>query len=264
MDAVYSHAYGNGEIVAAGELGDFADAAEGGAHDNGVVAVLLVVVEDGLDALDTGILLGRVLLLGGGLVPVEDATDKGRDEEDAGLGAGNGLDLGEKEGQVAVDLVLGLEDVGGLDALVGRGNLDEDTALVDAEILVELRDVVSTHLNEEICSGTSYVNDVKGLSDGAVNVKGEASVDLGRDAAGNNGENLLAKLDEESVEGGVDLVILVLAVLLAVFDGEVDELCVLLLLGGSEDEGGVGGGVLRLVLGNGRKVAGVTNDSLRV
>jgi len=34
--------------------------------------------------------------------------------------------------------VLGLQDVGGLDALVGRGNLDQDTRLVDTLLFVEL------------------------------------------------------------------------------------------------------------------------------
>ena len=51
---------------------------------------------------------------------------------------------------------------------------------------------------------------------------------------------------------------------LAVFDGEVDQLGVLGLLGGSEDEGGVGGGVLRLVLVDGGEVAGVADDGLAV
>jgi hypothetical protein len=84
--------YGNGQVVASGELGDLADAPERGTHDNGLVVVLLVVVEDGLYALDTGVLLLGVLLLGRGLVPVENAADKGRDEEGASLGGGDGLD----------------------------------------------------------------------------------------------------------------------------------------------------------------------------
>jgi hypothetical protein len=126
--------HSNGEVVAASKLSDLADASERGAHDNRLVAVLLVVVEDLLDALDTGVLLLGVLLLGGRLVPVENAADKGRDEE----GGSDSLDLREHEGQVAVDAVLGLEDLGGLDAFPCRGELDEDALLVDALLLVEL------------------------------------------------------------------------------------------------------------------------------
>lgn len=129
---------GNGEVVAASELGDLADVAEGGAHDDGVVVVLLVVVEDVDNRLDTGVVLGGVLLLGVGLEPVEDAANEGRDEVGTGLGGGNGLDEREHEGQVAVDAVLALELVGGLDALPGRGELDQDTGLVNAGLLVEL------------------------------------------------------------------------------------------------------------------------------
>jgi hypothetical protein len=36
--------------------------------------------------------------------------------------------------------VLGLENVGGLNALVGGGNLDQDTVLGDTVVLVELRE----------------------------------------------------------------------------------------------------------------------------
>lgn len=103
--------------------------------------MLLVVVEDLLDALDTGVLLLGVLLLGRGLVPVEDTANKGRNEVGTGLGSGNGLDLGEHERQVAVDAVLGLQDLSSLDALPCRGELDENALLVNAGLLVELRPV---------------------------------------------------------------------------------------------------------------------------
>lgn len=104
--------------------------------------MLLVVVENGLDRLDTRVLFLLVLLLCSCLEPVEDAADEGGNEESTGLGGGNGLYLGEEESQVAVDLVLLLEDLHGLDTLVGGGNLDEDAGLVNAQLLVELRDVL--------------------------------------------------------------------------------------------------------------------------
>jgi len=130
--------YGNGEVVTTSQLGDLADVSERRTHDDSVVAVLLVVVENGLHRLDAGVLFLLVLLLRCRLEPVENAADKGRDEERAGLGGSNGLDLGEEQSQVAVDLVLLLEDLDGLDALVGRGDLDEDAGLVNAQLLVEL------------------------------------------------------------------------------------------------------------------------------
>lgn len=111
-------------------------------------------------------------------------------------------------------------------------------------------------------AGDTYVDDVQSLLDGAFLVKGEAGIDLCGDTAGHDGKNLLAKLDEQAVEGGVDLVVLVLAVGLAVLDGDVDELGVLFLFRCREDERRVRGGVLRLVLCNGGEVARVADDGL--
>ena len=128
----------DGQVVTAGQLGDLTSVTERSTHDNGLVAVFLVVVVDVLHRLDTGVLAGSVLLLVVGLVPVEDTTNEGGDEVGAGLSTGDGLDSREDEGQVAVDAVLALEDVGGLDTLPGGGDLDEDTVLGDALRFVEL------------------------------------------------------------------------------------------------------------------------------
>jgi hypothetical protein len=48
------------------------------------------------------------------------------------------LDEGKHEGEVAVDAVLGLEDVCGLDAFPRGGELNENTVLGDALFFVEL------------------------------------------------------------------------------------------------------------------------------
>lgn len=130
--------HSNGEVVAPGELGNLARVPEGGTHNNRVVAVLLVVVEDVLYALDTGVLGRAVLLLGRRLVPVKNAADERRDEVSTSLSSADSLDEREHEGQVAVDAVLRLEDLGGLDALPCRGDLDEDALLGNADLLVEL------------------------------------------------------------------------------------------------------------------------------
>jgi hypothetical protein len=221
--------------------------------------VLLVVVEDLLDALDTGVLLLGILLLGGGLVPVENAADKGRDEEGAGLSGGDGLDLGEHEGQVAVDAVLGLQDLGGLDALPCRGELDEDALLIDALLLVELVLLVTSC---ESLNNYTYVNDAQGLVYGGLGVEGETRVDLGGDLSGYNLENFLAELDQQVVKRAVNLLLDILSVLLAELDSGVDQLLVLFFLGRGEDERGVGRRILGLVLVDGRKVTGVADDSL--
>ena len=55
--------------------------------------MLLVVVEDLHDGLDTGVLLLLVLLLVCGLVPVKNTANEGRDEVGTSLGGGDGLDL---------------------------------------------------------------------------------------------------------------------------------------------------------------------------
>lgn len=50
-----------------------------------------------------------------------------------------------------------------------------------------------------------YLDDVQGLVNGGLGVKGEASIDLGGDLSGNDLKNLLAELDEKTVESGIDL-----------------------------------------------------------
>lgn len=165
-------------------------------------------------------------------MPVEDSADEGRDEGDLGLGTGNGLDKGEEQSQVTVDTVLGLELLGGLDTLVGGGDLDEDSVGRDTLGLVE-------------------INEGQSLLDGGVLVERESGVDLGGDSAGDNLENLGTELNEQLVEGNVDLLLLVGGLGLGVSNGLVNELGVLGLLGSSQDQRGVGGGILGLVLGDG-------------
>ena len=130
--------YSNRQIITSSQLRDLTDVPEARTHNNSVVPVLLVVVVNSLDALDTGIVFLSVLFLGIGFVPVKDATNEGRNQECAGLGTGNGLDLGEQQRQIAVNLVLRLEDVGSFDAFVCRRNLDEDAGLVNTLFLVKL------------------------------------------------------------------------------------------------------------------------------
>ena len=105
---------------------------------------------------------------------------------------------------------------------------------------------------------------MEGLVDRGLSVKRESGVDLGGDLAWYYLQDLLAELDEEVVQGRINLLIEVLSVVLAVGDSCVDEFGVLGLLGGGEDERWVSGGILRLVLVDGRKVTRVANDNLLV
>lgn len=53
----------------------------------------------------------------------------------------------------------------------------------------------------------AYLDNVKSLVDRGLGVEGEASIDLGGNLSGDNSENLLTELDEETVKGGIDLLI---------------------------------------------------------
>jgi len=103
---------------------------------------------------------------------------------------------------------------------------------------------------------------VQSLVDTGFGVEGEPRIHLGRNLAGDDLENLLAELYEQAVEGSVDLLVNIFAVALAVLDGGVNELGVLGLFRRGKNQGGVGGGILRLVLVDGRKVTRVTDDDL--
>lgn len=93
-------------------------------------------------------------------------------------------------------------------------------------------------------------------------VERETGVDLSRDLSGNDTKDFLAKLDQEVVKSSVDLVVERAALVLTLGNSLFHQTAILGLLRGSEDERGVGGGILRLVLVNGGKVTRVANDDL--
>jgi hypothetical protein len=136
--------YRDGQVVTASKLGDLASVSERGTHNDSVVTKLLVVVEDLLDRLNTRVLLLGVLLLGGGLEPVEDTADEGGNEVSTGLSGTNGLDEREHEGKVGVDAVVTLEDLSSLNTLPSGGDLDQDAVLGDTLLAVKLLIRVST------------------------------------------------------------------------------------------------------------------------
>ena len=79
-------------------------------------------------------------------------------------------------------------------------------------------------------SANTYINNVKSLFDGSFGVEREPSIDLSGDFAWNDLQNFLAELDEEIVEGSINLVISVLAMGLSVFYRRIDKLGILGLL----------------------------------
>lgn len=92
---------------------------------------------------------------------------------------------------------------------------------------------------------------MKGLVNGSLGGERETGIDLSGDLSWDNVQDLLTKLNKELVEGGVNSGVKVLTLLLTVGDSGIDELGVLWLLGGSEDQRWVGGGILWLIFANG-------------
>ena len=114
-------------------------------------------------------------------MPVEDAADEGRDQEDAGLGAGDGLREREQQRQVAVDAFV-LQQLGGADAFPGRGDLDQDALAADAGSVVELRSAGAPWRSSPRC-------------------RRRVGIDFGRDAAGHDLEDFAADRHRQPVAG---------------------------------------------------------------
>lgn len=131
----------DGQVVTPSQFCNFPHIAEASTHDNRLVAEFLVVIENLLHALDARIFLWAIVFLICGFVPIKDTANKGRDEESSGFSTGNGLRERKHEGQIAVDTVFGLQDVGCLDSLPGGCKLDEDARLVDANGFVKLQNL---------------------------------------------------------------------------------------------------------------------------
>jgi hypothetical protein len=89
----------------------------------------------------------------------------------------------EEQRQVAVNAFL-LQHLGGANAFPRGSDLDEDAVAANACLVV-------------------FGNDLCGLRDGGFGVVRQARVDLGGDAAGNDGQNLLAEGDGQALEGQI-------------------------------------------------------------
>src|SRR5271165_2573294 len=232
----------DGEQVASGELANLADIAEARTHDYRLVAESLEVIVDLGYGLHAGVVGTLVVLTGVFFVPVEDASDEGRDQRDAGFGAGDGLVNAEEQREITVDAFL-FKLLGGTDAFPCGGDLDEDALLRNALIGVKADDVVR-HLYS------------------ACGVVGQACVDFGGYTAGNNRENLLSEGDGHVLEGllGDGLVGGVFTQLLLGFlQDAVDDGLILRHLRGGGYQGRIGGRILRFHLLNRFDVTGIGN-----
>ena len=57
------------------------------------------------------------------------------------------------------------------------------------------------------CGHCTYIDDVKGLVDGALDIKGETGIDFRGDPARDDIEDLFAKFDQQSIKRCVDFLV---------------------------------------------------------
>ena len=110
--------------------------------------------------------------------------DERRDQEHAGIGAGDGLRLVEHQRQVAVD-ARPLQLLRGADAFPGGGELDEDPLAADLALGI-------------------VVDDLLGAGDRGGGVEREVGVDFGGDAARDERRQRRADRDGQAVGNGGD------------------------------------------------------------
>jgi hypothetical protein len=110
--------------------------------------------------------------------------------------------------------------------------------------------------------GRTYLNNVQRLFYRRLGVKAQPSINFCRDLARNNFQDLLSELYEQCIKSRLDLLVKRSFDFFSFYNCGVDELCVLGLLSGGKNKGWVGGGILRLVLRDGGKVARVADNGL--
>ena len=146
----------------------------------------------------------------------------------------------EEQRHVAIDAFF-LQNFGGADAFPGRSDLYEDALASDAVLLVK-------------------GNKAAGLGDETLGIEGEAGVGLGRDASGNNLQNLLAELDQQVVHNLGDKRFAAEGRFPPIGNRPLDEAFVAGHLSGLQDERGVSGRVLRRKFFESGEVAGISDN----
>ena len=133
--------YRDCQVIAASKLGNFAFVSKASPHDDRLMTIFLIVVEDSLYALDAWVILGRVVFLCGRLVPIQDSANERRDKVCTSFGCSNCLWEREHERQIAIDAMLSLQSVCCLDSFPCRCELDENPGFIDANRFVQLYSV---------------------------------------------------------------------------------------------------------------------------
>mmetsp|Transcript_26947 Transcript_26947/g.52535 ORF Transcript_26947/g.52535 Transcript_26947/m.52535 type:complete len:212 (-) Transcript_26947:87-722(-) len=200
--------------------------------------VLLVVVEDLAHREHARILLGSKVLALLRLVIIQNAPHEGRNQPNLGVSTRHSLVEVEEEGHVACDALL-LKRLPCLDAFPCRRNLDQDPILLDTVLLVESEDLV-------------------GLGDGGLDVKGEPSIHLSAhvpwhklcDLDSKRHSQPLRRIRHPGVQG----------IALGCLDGIVHKLSKLGVVDGGEDQRRVRRCVDRLQLADAVEIAGVSDD----
>ena len=173
---------GDRQEIATRQFGDFAHVAEAGAHHFGRMAEFLVVGIDLRHRQHARVFLRRVgSATGVLLVPVKNATNEGRDQRHAGLGAGHRLMQPEKQRQVAMDTFF-FQHRRGLNTFPGRGDLDQDAFP---------RNTGGFVLGDQFAP----------LGDGRLGIERQARIDFGGHPPGNDLEDFEPEGHRQPVEG---------------------------------------------------------------
>src|SRR5690606_31884501 len=159
--------WADGQPVTTRESFNLTDVAEARAHYHGFIVVLLVVIVDLTDRGHARIFFSGVFFfVGVSLVPVKDATHKWRNQEYPGIGTGSSLVKTEKKGKVTVDTFF-FENFSGTNTFPRGSKFDQNAGLIDAAFFVKL-------------------DQVFGFFNARFSIKGQAGVNFGRNATGNN------------------------------------------------------------------------------
>ena len=242
LGQLFQQRWRDGQAVTASQFENFTNVTEAGAHHYGFITVLLVVLVDFADGNHARIFCRRVLfLIGVGFVPVEDTTNERRNQEDARFGASTSLSEGEQQGQVAVDAFF-FQLLSGANALPGGSQLDQNTIVADARVVIQLDDALS-------------------FGDRRFGVVGETCIHFGGDTARDQFQDFETNVHRQLIGSIKDLLRAIAALATSPGHSVINQLTVLRDLSRAEDQGRVGGGILRLIQLHCRNISGVSDDS---
>ncbi len=185
--------------------------------------------------------MGSVLfLVGVGFVPVENTADERRNQEHARFSTGTRLGEGEQQRQVTVDAFF-FQLLSSTDALPGGRQFDQDAVVADASIVVQFD------------QGTGFI-------DAAFGVVRQTGIDFSRDTARDQLQDFQTDIDGQLVRSVVHLLFFFAALIASPGNRFINQLAVFRDLRGAQDQGRVGGSILRLVQLHRCNVTGIGNN----